>query len=273
MRDVVEDQGTEERGGCLYQGHVMHKRLRPFVHQFRYRVFTLLLDLDRLEETCSRLRLLSLDRFGLLAFHRRDHGARDGSDLRAWAEGQLARAGRPRPARIMLLSFPRILGYVFNPLSVYFCEDADGRLESVIYEVKNTFGDQHPYVLGAEADAKGVVRHSHDKGFFVSPFIAMTQTYKFTIRQPAQRLSIGIRQHDDEGEWLIATQTGQRVALSDRSMLRLWAMHPLMTLKVMVAIHWQALKLWLKGARFHRYRGPYPEESNRPASAEPSRAH
>ncbi|MEM8842803.1 MAG: DUF1365 family protein, partial [Pseudomonadota bacterium] len=121
---------------CLYQGAVMHMRLTPFRHQFRYRVFSLLLDIDRLEETTAPLRLLSLDRFNLMAFHRRDHGPRDGSALRPWVEGQLSRHGRPKPARIWLLSFPRILGYVFNPLSVYYCEDDQGRLQSVIYEVK-----------------------------------------------------------------------------------------------------------------------------------------
>ncbi|MEO1720924.1 MAG: DUF1365 domain-containing protein [Pseudomonadota bacterium] len=262
---------------CLYRGHVMHMRLRPFTHRFRYRVFTLLLDIDRLEETCTRLRLLRLDRFGLLSFHRRDHGARDGSALRPWAEAELAAVGRPKPARIMLLSFPRIFGYAFNPLSVYFCEDAAGRLESVIYEVKNTFGDQHTYVMAADEGRDGVARHGAEKGFFVSPFIGMTQSYRFTIRQPAERLAIRIRQHDAEGEWLIATQSGERVALTDAALLKLWAFHPLMTLKVILAIHWQALKLWLKGARFHPYRGPYPgmetEAGNRPATEIVRRAH
>ncbi|MEM6678082.1 MAG: DUF1365 domain-containing protein [Pseudomonadota bacterium] len=265
MEHAVAAQAMSEAGdgtqACLYQGHVMHMRLRPFHHRFRYRVFSLLLDIDRLEETCGRLRLLGLDRFGLLSFHRRDHGPRDGSGLRPWAERLLAEAGRPRPARIWLLSFPRILGYAFNPLSVYYCEDAEGRLESVIYEVKNTFGDQHPYVLAADADAAGAVRHNQDKGFFVSPFIGMTQTYRFTLRRPGARLAIRIRQHDAEGEWLIATQNGTRRPLSDAGLLAAWACHPLMTLKVIVAIHWQALRLWLKGARFHPYRGPYPEQA------------
>ncbi|MEM6422006.1 MAG: DUF1365 domain-containing protein, partial [Pseudomonadota bacterium] len=137
-------QGSAGQGSetvdCLYVGHVMHRRLTPFAHQFRYRVFSLLLDIDRLEETCAGLRLLALDRFALLAFHRRDHGPRDGSALRPWVEARLATEDIAPPARIWLLSFPRILGYVFNPLSVYFCEDAGGRLTAVVYEVKNTFG-------------------------------------------------------------------------------------------------------------------------------------
>ncbi len=239
-------------------GHVMHMRLTPFAHRFRYRVFTLLLDLDRLDETAGRLRLLRLDRFGLLAVHRRDHGPRDGSDLRAWAEARLAEAGRPPPARIWLLSFPRVFGYAFNPLSVYYCADASGRLESVIYEVKNTFGDQHPYVLAAEPDADGAIRHDQDKGFFVSPFIGMDQRYAFTLRPPGARLALRIRQRDATGPWLIATQTGTRRPLSDRHLAGALLRHPLLSFKVIAAIHWQALRLWLRGARFHPYRGPYP---------------
>ena len=236
----------------------MHMRLTPFAHRFRYAVFTLLLDIDRLEETLRPLRWLALDRRGVLSFHRRDHGPRDGSALRPWVEARLEEAGRPAPHRIRLLSFPRILGYGFNPLSVYFCEDAEGRLQSVVYEVKNTFGDQHPYVLAAEADADGTVRHIQDKDFFVSPFIGMDQTYAFTIREPGERLAIRIRQRDRAGPWLIATQNGTRRALSDRELRRQWLRHPLMSFKVIGAIHWQALRLWLRGARFHRYRGPYP---------------
>ncbi len=248
---------------CLYQGHVMHMRMTPFAHKFRYRVFSLLLDIDRLEETISPLRMLTLDRFGLLAFFRRDHGARDGSDLRPWVEDQLSEAGRPKPARIWLLSFPRIFGYTFNPLSVYFCMDGEDRLDSIVYEVKNTFGDQHPYVVSAAPDPDGLARHDQAKGFFVSPFIGMEQQYRFSIRPPLERLAVKIRQHDSasgpDAPWLIATQNGERRPLTDGQLLRQWVLHPLMTIKVFSAIHWQALKLWWKGARFHRYRGPYPE--------------
>ncbi len=244
---------------CLYQGHVMHMRLTPFAHKFRYRVFTLLLDIDRLEQTTAPLRLLSLDRFGLLSFYRRDHGPRDGTDLRPWVEAELSRQGLARPARIWLLSFPRILGYAFNPLSVYFCEDHDGQLSSVVYQVKNTFGDQHTYVLPAAEALDGAVRHGTDKAFFVSPFITMDQHYRFTFRRPGARLTLKIRQHGPTGPLLIATQNGQRRPLTDRALLGQWLRHPAMSLKVIGAIHWQALKLWLKGARFHPYRGPYPE--------------
>lgn len=252
---------------CLYEGAVMHMRLAPFRHQFRYRVFALLLDIDRLEADCAALRRLALDRFGLLAFHRRDHGPRDGSDLRPWADARLAEAGRPRPARILLLSFPRILGYAFNPLSVYFCYAADGALESVIYEVKNTFGDQHPYVLAAPEDRDGAHRQDQAKGFFVSPFIGMDQTYAFTIRPPGERLSLRIKQADGVGAYHIAVQTGRRRPLNDAALLRAFARHPLMTFKVIAAIHWQALRLWTKGAIFRRYRTAYPAGDTHPRRA------
>ena len=258
---VCETPDADATGGtidCLYQGHVMHMRLTPFAHRFRYRVFSLLLDVDRMEQTLAPLRLLKLDRFGLMSFHRRDHGYCDGRDLRGWVEEQLRTKNIARPHRIWLLSFPRILGYAFNPLSVYFCEDESGAMTGIVYQVKNTFGDQHAYVIPVEAEADGTFRHGHDKGFFVSPFIGMDQTYRFTLRRPDQRLAIRIRQHDANGPYLIATQNGERRPLTDASLLRLWALHPLMTIKVIVSIHWQALKLWTKGARFIPYRGPYP---------------
>ncbi|MEM9782412.1 MAG: DUF1365 domain-containing protein [Pseudomonadota bacterium] len=264
-------QGTAAAPGdnvitqCLYRGHVMHMRLRPFEHRFRYRVFSLLLDVDRLEETCRGLSLLALDRFAVLAFHRCDHGPRDGSDLRPWVEAQLAAAGLPaRPARIWLLSFPRLFGYVFNPLSVYWCVDGRDRVYAVVYEVKNTFGDQHPYVLPIDADDPTPARHGTAKAFFVSPFLDMGQRYRFTLARPGRRPAIRIRQghagDGPEGDWLIATQNGTRRPLSDRALLAAFASHPLMTLKVFAAIHWQALRLWLKGATFHPYRGAYPTD-------------
>ncbi|MFN3614877.1 MAG: DUF1365 domain-containing protein [Rubrimonas sp.] len=217
-------------GPRLYAGEVMHLRLRPVRHQFRYAVTTALLDVDGLERDAAPLRLLSVDRFNLFSVMRRDHGARDGSDLRPWVQARLAEAGLPdRPARILLLAMPRLLGHAFNPLSVFWCYGPDGRLQSVVYEVKNTFGDQFAYALGAEADADGAVRHAHEKEFFVSPFVPMEQTYRFTVRPPAERLAIRIRQGDAEGPYLIATQNGRARPLTDAALAGLalrspWAM-------------------------------------------------
>lgn len=225
-------------------------RMRPVRHQFRYGVTTALLDVDALEQTAAGLRLMSVDRFNLFSVMRRDHGPRDGSDLRPWVEALLAEAGRPVPARILLLAMPRLLGHAFNPLSVFWCYDADGRLESVIYEVKNTFGDQFAYALPADPDADGAVRHAQEKEFFVSPFIPMDQLYRFTVRPPGDRLAVRIRQGDAGGVWLIATQNGAARPLTDRALAGLALRSPWAMLKVMLAIHWQALRLWLKGVRF-----------------------
>lgn len=234
----------------LYLGEVMHMRLQPFSHQFRYRLFSTLLDVDMLGETAQALRLFSVDRFNLFSFRHRDHGPRDGTPLRPWAEARLAEAGLAKPARILLLSTPRLLGHAFNPLSVYYCYDSEGALQSVIYQVKNTFGDQYAYAHSAAPDPDGASRHLQAKEFFVSPFIDMAQTYRFTIRPPGARLSVRIKQADENGDYLIATQNGVAQPLTDRALARLAASTPWATVKVLAAIHWQALRLWLKGARF-----------------------
>ena len=237
----------------LYVGDVMHMRLRPFGHKFRYRVFTSLLDIDRLDQAARKT--FRINRFGLFSFCEKDHGPRDGTALRPWVEDLLTTQGLPRPNRIMLLSMPRFLGFAFNPLSVYYCYDAKARLESVVYEVKNTFGDQIPYVIDIRTDADGAARHEQAKEMFVSPFIEMDQTYRFTIRPPAEKLALRIKQSDGGADTLIATQSGAVRPLTDASLLKLSATHPLAALKVVAAIHWQALKLAVKGAKFHRYPG------------------
>ncbi len=238
----------------LYIGHVMHMRLIPKRHRFRHRVFWVLVDLDRMEETVARLRLLALDRFALMSLNRRDHGPRDGSRLRPWAEAELAKVGIDRPARIEMLSFPRMLGYGFNPLTVYYAFDGADRLTGVLYEVKNTFGDQIAYALPAAAPAGGTQRHAQRKEMYVSPFIGMEQTYRFTLAPPDDRLALRIRQAGPEGETLIATLNGRARPLTDTGLARAFLTHPLMSLGVIVLIHWHALRLFLKGVRYRPYR-------------------
>lgn len=209
------------------------------------------------------LRLFAYNRAGLFSFHDRDHGPRDGSPLRPWVERQLRQAGLDfTPGPIALLCFPRLLGHVFNPLSVYFCRDGEGALRAILYEVKNTFGQQHGYLLpvapGEEAD--GWVRQSQDKHFYVSPFLPMECRYRFRIHAPDERMAILIRQtaleNGAQAETLVATLTGQRRPLDDATLGRMALSVPLLTLKVVAAIHWQALRLWWKGARFHRRPDP-----------------
>ncbi|WP_374447674.1 DUF1365 domain-containing protein [Stella sp.] len=255
---------ADPRRSALYLGRVMHRRVRPFVHGFRYRVYALLVDLDELPVLDRDLRLFAYNRAGLFSFHDRDHGPRDGSPLRPWIEAQLAAAGMEfRPGRIALLCFPRVLGYVFNPLSVYFCHDRDGRLGAILYEVRNTFGEQHGYLLPVgDERPDGWVRQTQDKRFYVSPFLPMECRYAFRILPPGERLAVLIRQTaarpEGDVEVLAATLTGERRPLDDAWLARMAVALPLLTLKVLVAIHWQALRLWRKGARFHRRPDPPP---------------
>ena len=248
-----------ERQSCLYFGQVMHKRLRPFGHRFAYRVFTLLLDLDELPELAHRLPFFSHNRWNLFSFHDRDHGARDGSALRPWIESQLAAQGIDlEGGQIQLLCFPRVLGYVFNPLTIWFCRHRDGSLQAVLYEVRNTCGDKHGYLIPVapgHAPERPLLQ-ACDKRFYVSPFIGMTARYRFRMREPGDRLSVLIRQAVPEGELLIATWTGERRPLTGASLAAAFFRFPLMTFKVIAAIHWQALKLWRKGAPFHRRPAP-----------------
>lgn len=241
----------------LFVGAVMHLRMKPRRHQFRHRVFALWLDIDRLETAAAGARLFGFNRWAPVAFYNRDHGPRDGGALRPWVEARLDEVGAPPPARIMLLSFPRIFGYVFNPLSVYYGYDADGELTSLVYEVKNTVGGQHAYpVLLDSPNAP----HARKKTFYVSPFIDMDQTYEFTAPPPGDRLALRIKESGGAEDTLIATWNGQAEALSDRRLsARLWS-HPLMTLRVIALIHWHAVRLILKGAPFQGRRMATLEE-------------
>ena len=244
---------------CLYFGNVMHARLRPFRHRFAYGVFSMLVDLAALPELDRGSRLFGHNRARPFSFHDSDHGARDGSPTLDWVRARLAEAGLAQAgARVFALCFPRILGYVFNPLTIYWCHDRDGRLRAVLYEVKNTFGDQHGYLVPVDPDrAPGApIEQRADKGFYVSPFIGMASTYRFRLNEPGEALSVLIRQSVPEGPILVATLDGRRRPLSDAGLLRMFVAHPLMTVKVFGAIHWEAARLWLKGARFHRWRAP-----------------
>ncbi len=249
---------TTHPAARLYRGHVMHMRLIPKRHRFRYRVFSVLLDLDRMDAVFSKLRVLRHNRFALMSIHDRDHGARDGSPLRPWVDRQVRAAGLDRPARVEMLSFPRMLGYGFNPLTVYYCYDAAGALMALVYEVKNTFGDQIAYTLPAGEKAGGTYRQRQGKEMYVSPFIAMDQTYRFTVDVPDERMALRIRQAGPEGETLIATHTGTARDLTDLSLLNAFFAYPLLSFRVIVLIHWHALRLFLKGVRFLRADPPVP---------------
>jgi DUF1365 family protein len=237
---------------ALYVGEVMHARLKPMGHRFSYRVMSLLIDLDRLADADRLSPLFGVNRAALYAFHEADHGRRDGSSLRAYAQRCAVERGIDLTGgRVLLLCYPRLLGYAFNPLSVYFCYRADGELALLIYEVRNTFGDIHPYVLpvtsGEISDAG--VRQQQDKLFYVSPFIEMAMRYHFRVLPPGERVRLRILETDRDGPALAATFNGHYRVLNTKELLRAFFTLPLVTMKIMAAIHWEALRLWLKGAR------------------------
>ncbi|MCB2055011.1 MAG: DUF1365 domain-containing protein [Geminicoccaceae bacterium] len=238
---------------CIYHGKVMHHRRRPVSHRFEYSVFSLYLDIGDLPSLGRRCRLLGVDRGFFVSFRQADHGPRDGGALRPWVLEQLAASGCDYEAgRIMILAMPRIFGFVFNPLSIYWCFDRDGVLRTVVHEVKNTFGEQHAYVLPVpEGTAAGAAfDQSCSKDFFVSPFIDMKARYRFRLSQPGERLSLGIREEDDEGCFFVAGQTARRLPLSSARLALCTLRDLTMTARVIVGIHLEALRLWLKGAPF-----------------------
>ncbi|MGE0746773.1 MAG: DUF1365 domain-containing protein [Rhodospirillales bacterium] len=243
---------------CLYFGSVTHVRARPRRHRLDYRLFWLGLDLDEAPALDGRLRLFSVNRRNLLSFHEADHG--DGrTPLAAWVRGTLARAGIDAGGgRIILVCQPRVLGYVFNPISIYYCTGRDGRPSAVLYEVNSTFGDRHTYLFAIDPATEGVFSHACAKRMHVSPFIGMAARYAFRTAPPADVLRLAIRETDAEGVLLTATMHGARRPLDDRSIAAALARFPLSTMKVMAGIHWEALKLWLKGAPFHRRPAPPP---------------
>jgi DUF1365 family protein len=237
---------------ALYFGEVMHARLKPMGHRFSYRVMSLLIDLDRLGVADRQCRLFGVNRAALYSFNERDHGQRDGSSLRIYAQRQATERGVDLTGgRVLLLCYPRLLGFTFNPLSAYFCYRADGELALMIYEVRNTFGDIHVYVLpvkpGEFSDAG--LRQQQDKLFYVSPFIDMAMRYHFRVSPPAADVKLRILETDSAGPLLAATFHGRRRELTTAQLLRSFFGLPLVTLKIVAAIHWEALRLWIKGAR------------------------
>ena len=232
----------------LYIGKVSHRRLRPKVHALAYRVFQIYLDLDEAPALSQTLRLFGFNRPALLAFHERDHG--DGSDrpLKAQVAAKVAAAGLPAGGPVRVLSMPRVLGYVFNPITLYFVYDPVGALSAVVHEVNNTIGGRIFYVLPAAGG--GVITQQADKAMYVSPFMDMDYSYDFQLAEPAETFALAIHMKRAGELWLTAGFSGERRELSDRELFLSWLAHPLLTLKVISAIHWEALRIWLKGIKF-----------------------
>ncbi|MBE1206173.1 DUF1365 domain-containing protein [Aminobacter carboxidus] len=240
---------------ALFLGEVMHMRVRPRRHRLHYRVFSLLLDFDELHATSVASRLFGYNRRAMLSFWDADHGDGSAGGLRIWIEARLREAGRLEEGMsIRVLCYPRILGYVFNPLTVYFCYASGGALRAILYEVCNTFGERHTYVIPVEDGTTGPVRQGCAKELYVSPFTPMSCFYRFHIEPPGNNVLVRIDESDAEGLLLVASFSGQREPLSDRALLRALFHYPLMTIKVTVGIHWEALRIWWKGIPVHSHR-------------------
>ncbi|WLR95469.1 DUF1365 domain-containing protein [Shinella zoogloeoides] len=264
VTSMADNGPPPSAAGTLYPGKVMHQRLHPFCHRFSYSVFSLLIDVDRLVALAGQTRLLAVNRAGILSFHERDHVEEDGETLRQFADRLLAPAGLERPAaRILLLAYPRMFGYVFNPLSTYFAYDDEDRLIAIIYAVRNTFGERHSYVapvLAGDISAAGI-RQTRTKVFHVSPFMDMGLRYHFRILPPGRTVRVRIHETAGKDPVMAATFNADAALLTDAVLARCLIRFPFMTMKVMAGIHWEAFKLWLKGARF-RTSPPPPETAS-----------
>ena len=231
----------------LYSGLVTHARVKPRPHRLAYRIFMLLIDLDEARELSRRVKTLGFGRFNLFGFDEARHGDGSGRPLKVQVEEMLAKAGIAPGGPVRVLAMPQILGRAFNPLTVYFCHRPDGALSAILYEVNNTFGERHSYLIPA-ADAPKVDQHVR-KDFYVSPFMDMDLSYAFHIRPPEESVKVVVDAHDADGLVLAASFMGKRSELSDGNLIKAWLTHPWMTLGVVAAIHIEALKIWLKGEK------------------------
>ena len=233
----------------IYNGTVIHKRFKPKIHFFKYKVFSLLLDLSDLNRLDKDISFFSYNTFNLISFFDKDHGERDGSSLFEWVKKSLAENNiNSENIKIKLLCYPRIFGYVFNPLSVFFVYDNQENLISILYEVKNTFGEQHTYIFKVENN--NLLQHNCSKKFHVSPFIEMDCNYFFKTLKPAEKISVIIDQYQLDDKILFASQDGRRADFNSKELLKSYIKHPLMTFKIISAIHFEAFKLWSKGIKF-----------------------
>ncbi|MFK7857030.1 MAG: DUF1365 domain-containing protein [Granulosicoccus sp.] len=268
---------------CLYAGQVFHRRTRPREHQLRYSVYSLLLDLSEIDDLAERLWLFSRNRFNLFGFYDRDFGENQGEPLSDYIAGLLTRSGiHTTPTRILLSCYPRVLGYVFNPLSLFYCLDEQGECFAVVHEVHNTFGERHAYALAVdvqteqrvgvdeeidEHEGKGAngnpdsirwINQQTKKQLFVSPFASMGMHYKFRLNIPAEKQIVVIRAFDDNGLLITASYTAKRQLLNASGLARFFFSIPFLSAKVVLGIHWEALRLWVKRVPLFKHQPKRP---------------
>ena len=237
---------------CIYSGFVTHRRFKPKRHFFTYKTFSLLIDLSEIENLEKKIKFFSYNKFNILSFYNLDHGPRDGSSLINWVKNTLHEAKiNIGSGTIKLLCYPRFFGYVFNPLSIFYCYDDDLQLKAILYEVKNTFNEQHTYVFPASSSSN-LILHKCDKKFYVSPFMEMKTFYNFRLLKPEKILNLFIKQSDAEGTLLTASQVGTKIEMNSKNLFFQFLKHPLMSFKVILAIHFEAFRLWIKGVKYVR---------------------
>ena len=234
---------------CIYTGLITHKRFKPKKHFFSYKTFSLFIDLNEIKDLEKKIKFFSYNKFNILSFYNVDHGPRDGSSLIKWVKRTLNKAKvNIGEGSIKLLCFPRFFGYVFNPLSVFYCYDKYGKIQAVLYEVKNTFNEQHTYVFRSKPSSN-LILHKCKKKFYVSPFIEMKTFYNFRLSKPKNIINILIKQTDSKGPLLVAKHIGKRINLNSKNLFFQFLAHPLMSFKVIMAIHFEAFRLWTKGIK------------------------
>jgi len=238
------------KNSYIYTGTVIHKRFKPKIHKFSYKVFSLLIDLSEIDLLHKTLRIFSYNKFNIVSFFNKDHGPRDGSSLKNWVIDNLKKNNiESNEVKIKLLCYPRIFGYVFNPLSVFYVYDKNSDLIAILYEVKNTFGEQHSYIFKTKKE-QNLIQHVCKKKFHVSPFIEMNCVYFFRLLKPGNKISVIIDVQDSEGKILYASQEGVKSELNNNNLFKSYLKHPLMTFKIIIVIHFEAFKLWIQGIKF-----------------------
>lgn len=238
---------------AIYHGKVIHKRFVPVRHQLSYRVFSMLLPLENIAEVADKVWCLSHNRFNLVSFHDRDHGMRDGSDPAEFVRQTLKEGGVDTDAcNLFVLCYPRVLGYCFNPITTYYAITDDGEIAAMVYEVSNTFGEHTHYVVTGGKSRNGTLEQGCRKAFHVSPFNEADGDYGFRITPPGETICVGVSLRRDKTAILNAYFNGHRSELTPETVLSAVAHQPLMTWKVIAGIHYEALRLWIKGLRLHR---------------------
>ncbi len=235
---------------CIYNGIVTHQRFKPIKHSLKYKTFSLLIDLDELEKLDNEISIFSLNKFNIFSFYTKDHGERNGGCIKEWVLKTIKRFNiNSNITRIKLLCYPRVFGYVFNPLSIFYCYE-NNNLRAIFYEVKNTFNEQHTYIFKIKNDQN--IEQKCKKKFYVSPFMDMETYYNFRLLNPEEKLLVFIKQTDKKETILTATQTGDKKEFSLKQLITNFFKYPFMTLKIIGSIHYEALLLWKKGAIYRQ---------------------